>query len=574
MIKNKNSYFSILLSVFIAGILYLLVSCATHPDIGNEEPFWKDNDKKLIPEPEFKEPSLEWLSVDRTAFDPLLNLLDFKRNFRKLAGAPQPALNVNSLDEVPNSSWFENRHNHPYTRMTPEQIYRGNIITDGPETNGYWKVFRPKIGGTTPGFWIEDSKGDQYIVKFDPVGYSELATGAAVIGSRFFYACGYNVPQETIVYWNPKKLRIKEGAIYKDESGEEKPFTIEKLEQILDQIEHQPDGTIRSLASLSLGNVKGPFSYKGTRRDDPNDWCPHEHRRELRALYILGSLVNHYDLKDHNSMDVYIKEKNRGYLKHYLLDFGSILGSDGDKPKPPKKGYDHLFDLRDVGSSTFTLGLKKRDWKDAIPYQYNSIGYFESAIFKPNKFAPIYPNPAFENMTVQDAYWGAKTIMAFSNEDLKTLVSAAKYSDSISAQYMLEILIERRDKIGNYWFNKINPIDYPEVTFEKDDLILSFEDLLKKYNLDTNKVTYMYQIKINNNKILEKDLVDVNEIKVNKSELENLLPENHRINKESVIEFKVKSSRKSSKITPYTNFIFKVNFTTKKAKIIGIQHEG
>ena len=111
------------------------------------------------------------------------------------------------------------------------------------------------------------------------------------MGSRFFHACGYNVPEETIVYWKPDLLRIKEGVTYTDNSGQVQPLTMDVLNEVLENVERSPDGYIRSLASAALKNVKGPFSYNGTRRDDPNDWCKHEHRRELRALRTLDHVV-------------------------------------------------------------------------------------------------------------------------------------------------------------------------------------------------------------------------------------------------------------------------------------------
>ena len=152
------------------------------------------------------------------------------------------------------------------------------------------------------------------------------------MGSRYFYAAGYNAPQEVIVHWRPENLRIRKGATIKNSKGTKRPLTMDDISAILEQVNREPDGTIRSLASLNIGNVKGPFMYAGRRKDDPNDWCPHEHRRELRGLYVIGSLINHYDMKDHNSMDVYVGENGEGYLKHYLMDFGSTFGSDGNKP--------------------------------------------------------------------------------------------------------------------------------------------------------------------------------------------------------------------------------------------------
>lgn len=473
--------------------LLLLGSCGTKPQLEPEGPYWVEADREPIPEPEYREPNLAWISTRRTLFDQGQELLDMGRNFRKLSGNPRQAVNINSYDEVPNSSWFTNRH--ALQPMSPAEITAGRLLTPGPDTAAGWWVFRPKVGGATPGFWIEDSRGDQYIIKFDPKGYPELATAAAAMGSRYFHVCGYNVPQETIVYWHPDSLRIREGATIKDSHGNKRPLTHDDLNAILAQVDKQPDGRIRSLASLNLGKVKGPFMYLGRREDDPNDWYPHQNRRELRGLYVVASLINHYDLKDHNSLDVYEGEAGEGFLRHYLLDFGSAFGSDGNGEKPPIKGYANVFDLRDVGVSLLTLGLKGWGWEKAKPATYRSVGYFESEIFEPQKFDCIIPNPAFENMTDRDAYWGAKLVMAWRDADLQALVEAGQYSDSAAAAYLLQTLIERRDKIGRYWFGKVNPLDYFELRNSGDGLEILFDDLAVKYGLEFDNARYRCRIR-------------------------------------------------------------------------------
>jgi hypothetical protein len=478
----------------LAVITALLASCGGPPAYNEAGPYWRDNDTAAIPEPEFTEPSLVWTTVKRTFFDQWLELLDLDRNVRKIAGNPTPAKNTNAFDEVPNSSWFTNRHGYPATRMSIEELRTGPSLTAGPDTSGDWELFRPKSGGATPGFWIQDSRGDQYIIKFDPVDNPEMATASAAIASRFFYACGYFVPQESIVYFRPERTRIREGATIKTTGGDKRPLTQHDVDSILALAHREPDGTIRALASLNVGNVKGPFMYAGTRADDPNDWCPHQHRRELRGLNVLGSLVNHYDLKDHNSMDVYIGKKDRGYLRHYLMDFGSCFGSDGQYVKHPRKGYANMFDFRDVLVNTFTLGTKSWTWENHRPWKYPSIGYFESELFEPNKFDPIIPNPAFEQLTDQDGYWGAKIVMAFSREDLAALVSSGRFSDPEAEYYLLTTLLERREKIGHYWFSQINPLDYPTLRSEDGTWYLDFTDLAVYYGVKLPGASYRYEI--------------------------------------------------------------------------------
>lgn len=468
----------------IAALLMLMIAgCSSNhlqykPGVDRTD----DHDRQSIPEPKTADPVLAWQSLDRTVWQQGEELLDIDRSFRKLIGRPREAYNINRFDEVPNSSWFTNRISS--SEFSEELVREGVGESDGPDTTGMWKVFRPKVQGATPGFWIKDSRGESYIIKFDPESNPELATAAATMGSRYFHACGYNVPQETIVFWRPEKLEIEPGITFTDRDGNKREFVKSDLEDIIRRVHKQPDGRIRSLASKVLeGKVVGPFSFTGRRADDPNDWCAHEHRRELRALYVVASFINQYDTKDQNTLDTYVEEGGRRYLKHHLIDFGSTFGSNGDRPKDGTVGYCNTFDLRDVVVSWATLGLKKWGWEDAEPYKYASIGYFESEIFEPHKWDPIVPNPAFENMTPRDAYWGAKIVMAWRDEQIRALVETGEYSDAAAKEYLIKTLIERRDKIGRHWFGKVAPLDDVRFVDNSDLLSLEFTDLAAKYGL-------------------------------------------------------------------------------------------
>src|SRR5262245_2069029 len=78
----------------------------------------------------------------------------------------KPALNANTLGEVPDSSWFQNRHG--MKRMTIDELVRGPNSVNGPSDDGLWTVTEGKTEGITPGFRIRDSRGDVYVIKFDP----------------------------------------------------------------------------------------------------------------------------------------------------------------------------------------------------------------------------------------------------------------------------------------------------------------------------------------------------------------------------------------------------------------------
>jgi hypothetical protein len=247
------------------------------------------------------------------------------------------------------------------------------------------------------------------------------------------------------------------------------------LREILSHVTVQPDGRLRCVASEFLKGVPvGVFDYHGRREDDPNDRVDHEHRRELRGLRVISSWMNDADRRAANTLNVYVTdERGRGYIRHYLIDMGSCFGSNNLMPHPPKYGNEYVWDPRTVGLSLFALGLYKKAWEDPLPMKYPSLGYFENETFRPGRWAPTYPNPAFERCTNRDGYWGAKIVTSFSDEDIAAMVRTGRLSDPGAEAELTRLLIERRDMIGRYWFNRINPLD----RFSADERGIRFEDL-------------------------------------------------------------------------------------------------
>src|SRR3954465_1008278 len=66
-------------------------------------------------------------------FDFLLNSFGHPGDRRSI-----PALNINTLGDVPNSSWFQNRHGRQ--RMSIEDLVRGPNQSNGPSIDGTWVV--------------------------------------------------------------------------------------------------------------------------------------------------------------------------------------------------------------------------------------------------------------------------------------------------------------------------------------------------------------------------------------------------------------------------------------------------
>src|SRR5437773_5232132 len=85
------------------------------------------------------------------------------------------ARDINTIDDVPDSSWFTNRI---YAKpLTTEDIVRGPNVDPGPAP-GRWTVISAKVVGFVPGFTMRDSQGVVWFVEFDPKGYPHASTVA------------------------------------------------------------------------------------------------------------------------------------------------------------------------------------------------------------------------------------------------------------------------------------------------------------------------------------------------------------------------------------------------------------
>ena len=373
-------------------------------------------------------------------------------------GEPAPARNVNTLGEVPDSSWFENRIG--VRDLSIEELVRGPASSDGPV--GRWTVISGKSQGITPGFTVRDEAGEVWFVKFDRREYPVLATGAEVIATRFFHAMGYFVPETHIAYFRREELAIAPDARVSVKGGQKRTMTEADLDQILSRVKREDDGTLRAVVSRRLpGQPLGPHKYHGTRTDDPNDVFPHEDRRELRGLRVFSAWLNHDDSRSVNSLDMYVPP---GYVKHHLIDFSSTLGSGSDAtrqigPQNPRAGNEYVIDWNPIARSALTLGIADRPWR-GVPYpDIPEVGNLESDFFDPDRWKPEYPNPAFERMRPEDAFWAARIVSRFPDEAIRAIVGTGRLGNPAAEAYLADTLIARRDKIVDRYLRALGPLD-------------------------------------------------------------------------------------------------------------------
>ena len=442
----------------------------------------QDDDRYDVSEPKERDRDDYYDVLDYTLYQPVKRLFDFPRHFRAVGGAPKQALNVTPLDDIQDSTWFTHRLGS--REITPDDLRQGPNAPVGPDTRGPWKIVRAKTQGVTPGFTIQDPGGHQFVIKFDPLTDPELATGAEAISTRFFWALGYNVPENYIVHFDPAILEIDPKATVR-QGKKRRAMTRADLDLILSKVPPAAGGGLRAIASRIIGGKPvGPPSWQGRRNDDPNDVIPHEHRRELRAYRVFCAWLHHNDSRQINAMDFFVEEEGRHFVKHYLIDFGATLGSRSYGINLRSEGFEYLIDYGAMFKSLASVGLYERPWVGVEYPEIRGVGRFEAEHFDPGSWRPDYPNPAFDNLTPQDGFWGAKMVMCFSDAHIRAAVEAAEFSEPQATETITRLLIERRDDVGRHWFAQVNPLDGFEVVDAGGVKELRFEDLAVRHGFE------------------------------------------------------------------------------------------
>jgi hypothetical protein len=423
------------------------------------DPLWVDPDVGPIANKPAKRPTRGYDGMaDNTVFWPVARALALP--------LATDAINVNSLDEVPNSSFFTNRIG--MFPMTPDEVARGACRDTPPldPSRGPWIISSGKTDGTHPGFVIKAPDGARYLLKFDGPLMSQRATAADVVGSLIYYAAGFFTPCNQIVAFPDEILQLAPTAKHKDDYGRDVPLTQADVQQMLTAGWRTPAGLVRASASRYLpGEPLGPFSYEGVRADDPNDVIPHERRRELRGSMLLAAWIHHWDALENNTLDTLVEEGGRRFVRHHILDWGDALGDVwtwnwrrfNQRIGTGRSGY---LDLDYAFADLFTLGLLPRPWYHAAqPPQPETFGYFDSESFAPSAWRGTYPNPAFRAMTPRDALWATRIIARFTDADIDAIVARARIDDPAATRYLIDTLIARRDRILREYLTRLSPLD-------------------------------------------------------------------------------------------------------------------
>lgn len=453
------------------------------------DPVWVDADENNLAEkPDEYWSGLYWDGADQTVFLPMHRFLTVQ--------TPKRAFNVNSWDEVPNSSWFTNRIG--VRDLSPEQVARGPCpdVVLNPDAGKQWVVKAAKPNGANPGFIIQADDGSRYLLKMDGHDKPERATTADVLGSKVYWAAGYYGPCNLIIEFDRDIFVIDDGAETEDEEGNDIPMEQHHIDEVLAAAVELDNGKLRASASLFIeGRPWGPWTYQGVRKDDPNDLIPHEHRRELRGSRILAAWLNHFDSREQNTLSTWVEQDGRGFIRHYFIDFGDCLGSSwlwAPELLSRRFGQSYYLDFTDVLVDLATFGAITRPWETVqVRDEAPLLGFYDVEHFDPTGWKSGYPNPAFTNMDDEDGAWMARILARFTDAHIAAALAEGRMSNPAYEAETLRVLIARRDMLLDHYLRVRSPLADFELEHTAGSDRICFRDLASDTGVtDGSSVTY------------------------------------------------------------------------------------
>lgn len=457
----------------LLGAVALLSGCVSSQGrFPLRDPVWVDRDTRpFTGPPEGFYSSYSWDGADNAVFRPFAEFWLFETD--------REALNVNALDEVPSSSWYVNRLSR--RTYTPEQVARGACADLNDDLPGPWTIVGGKPDGANPGFQIVDATGQRYLMKTDGDLQEERPGAADVVGALIWHSSGFHVPCNRVVIFERSMLQLDPDATIERTNGTEEALTDRHVDEVLEKATRLPDGRYRaSVSQFISGRPISPWRYHGTNDDDPNDVVPHEHRRDLRAQYVLSAWTDHIDARQENTMAAWVgTDDEQGFIRHYMIDFGDCFGIiHAWDTLVDRFGHSGYLDVQHILTDWLTFGLMDRPWQHA---EYGAagvtLGHYDARRFVPDQWRPGYANNAYDRLTEADAAWMTRIVARFTDAHIHAMVGRARFSDPIVSSELARILIGRRDAILERWLTRLSPLTWPEVRPSDEGPQLCMQDL-------------------------------------------------------------------------------------------------
>lgn len=366
---------------------------------------------------------------------PLVNALEAER-------IPE-AGDVNALDEVPRSSWFD-----------PPAVVNAAAMRRRPSSPGPPRLPLVVLAGSPTagrgGVRVLDARGFRYELRVDPPDRPGMRTAAEAIASRLAYGVGYRTPEVFVTTLRPDDFEIGDEARRADGS------TVDVEAFLRSGPPPNARGRFRvSATHWPVGLEIGPAPISFVRDDDPNDLVPHRDRRTLRALKVVAAFLNLSGIGPHSIADVYVGPEGEGHVRHYLVGLDAALGAAAIvRPSDPPPEVAPLPPFE----SLVTLGLAPSPKRPITQTEWLAIGELSEDL-DPASFAPPDPYEPIDRLLPSDGYWAAKRIAGLSRTVIWAAIREARIEDARTRARLAEILLARRRAILEHYYGQVSPLE-------------------------------------------------------------------------------------------------------------------
>jgi hypothetical protein len=391
------------LRALLAAALVVGVGCGYRPPrFADRPPVWTVADDQPIPLPRRTGVTEQLYYSDAYVRRVLVQALDPTR--------PPEASDVNSLDEVPSSSWTRSLRGS----RDPLAGYR----RDGPPELPL--QLQPAEKATITGARVAvDARGLRYELETDLSGRPEMLTAAAAITSRLLWALGYFTPEVWVV--------------------------------------QQADGTRVAATRWPVGVDLGPTPLLRTRSDDANDVVPHLDRRSLRALGMVAAWLGLGRLEPVMLRDQYLGATGQGHVRHELVGWSGALGVAAlrsvvaEANDPDRESHNFFFRLG-------TFGLSPKPPAPEAQIRWPSLGQLGPWVV-PDDYTPSPPFEPIDRLTPADAFWLAKRLASLPDATLEAALDSGRLASPRARAALDGWLRARRWQVVHGGFEVATPLD-------------------------------------------------------------------------------------------------------------------
>lgn len=412
----------------------LLLALATTPFACSHRParFAADppvtavSDAAPIPVPSKLNPLKEVYYTDAYVRRPIVLAMDPE--------VPVEAGDVNALDEVPRSSWFDPPDARP----------------DGPPVLPLLPLGTAVSG--QPGLAVTDARGLRYELRRDAKERPELVSASAAVASRLLGAVGYRTAEVHVITVAPGD--IKEGI---DKTAQE------AVSDLLHEGSPPTGDRYRVRATRwPVGIDLGPTPISGVHPGDANDKVPHANRRTLRALGLALYWMGLRRLPPFALRDVYVGDPGKGHLLHYIVAMDDAFGADAvGREAEARLGGEGKYLNENAVTALLTLGLRRRT-APPVQTKWLALGEFQD-VDAPEEFTTSPPYEPADSLRPSDAYWMGKRLAAVPAEAINAALIAAHFSDVSARARVAEVLESRRNRVIGWAFAQVTPAEVERI---------------------------------------------------------------------------------------------------------------